>query len=145
MPHMRSKAFVLAGLVSTIILLLGVRAFLDPLAASASFGLPMHTESETAFVRVYGARNAVLGGIALVFATRRMLQPLVLLCTSAIVLPFLDAAVIVSQLGLGYELVRHGVIMVVLVAVSVSLWRAGRHSAMAPTSTERGAKLRWTA
>ena len=145
MPAMRSKAFVLAGLVSTVILLLGVRALLDPLAASASFGLPMHTESETAFVRVYGARNAWLGGIALVFATRRMLQPLVLLYTSATVLPFLDAAVIVSQLGLGHELVRHGIIMVVLVAVSVSLWRAGRQSAVAPTSAEREAKLRWTA
>jgi hypothetical protein len=120
---MRSKAFVLAGLVSTIILLLGVRAFLDPLAASASFGLPMHTDPETAFVRVYGARNALLGAIALVLTTRRMLQPLVLLFTFATVLPFLDAAVIVSQIGFGHELVRHGVILGVLAAVSLSLWR----------------------
>jgi hypothetical protein len=120
---MRSKAFVLAGLVSTIILLLGVRAFLDPLAASASFGLPMHTDPETAFVRIYGARNALLGAIALVLATRRMLQPLVLLFTFATVLPFLDAAVIVSQIGFGQELVRHGVILGVLASVTVSLWR----------------------
>ena len=41
---MRSRAVWLAGLVSAVILLLGVRAFLDPLAASASFGLPMHTD-----------------------------------------------------------------------------------------------------
>jgi hypothetical protein len=125
MRHMKSKAFVLAGLVSIVILLLGVRAFLDPLAASASFGLPMHTDPETAFVRIYGARNALLGAIALVLATRRMLQPLVLLFTFATVLPFLDAAVIVSQIGLGPELGRHGIILVVLVAVSVSLWRLG--------------------
>lgn len=122
---MRSKAFVLAGLVSTIILLLGARAFFDPLAASASFGLPMNTHAETAFVRIYGARNALLGAIAFVFATRRMLQPLVLLFTFATVLPFLDAAVIVSQIGFGHELLRHGVILVVLAAVSVSLWRLG--------------------
>ena len=120
---MRSKAVWLAGLVSAVILLLGVRAFLDPLAASASFGLPMHTDPETAFVRIYGARNALLGAIALVFATRGMLQPLVLLFTFATVLPLLDAAVIVSQIGIGHELVRHGVILVVLAAVSVSLWR----------------------
>jgi len=145
MPHMKSKAFALAGLVSTVILLLGVRALLDPLDASASFGLPMHTNPETAFVRIYGARNALLGAIALVFATRRMLQPLVLLYASATVLPFLDAAVIVSQIGPGHELVRHGIILVVLVAVSLSLWRAGRHSAEAPTSTERASKLRWSA
>jgi hypothetical protein len=120
---MRSKAVWLAGLVSAVILLLGVRAFLDPLAASASFGLPMHTDRETAFVRIYGARNALLGAVALVFATRGMLQPLVLLFTFATVLPLLDAAVIVSQIGLGHELVRHGIILVVLAAVSVSLWR----------------------
>jgi hypothetical protein len=40
---MRARAVWLAGLVSVLILLLGVRAFLDPIAASASFGLPMHT------------------------------------------------------------------------------------------------------
>ena len=145
MPHMRFKAFVFAGLVSTAILLLGVRALLDPLAASASFGLPMQTDPETAFVRIYGARNALLGAIALVFAMRRMLQPLILLYASATVLPLLDAAVIVSQIGPGHELVRHGIILVVLVAVSVSLWRAGRQSAEAPTSTEPASKLGWTA
>ena len=120
---MRSKAVWLAGLVSAVILLLGVRALLDPRAASASFGLPMHTDPETAFVRIYGARNALLGTVALVFAVRGMLQPLVLLFTLATVLPLLDAAVIVSQLGLGHELVRHGVIVLVLATVSVSLWR----------------------
>jgi hypothetical protein len=120
---MRSKAVWLAGLVSAVILLLGVRALLDPVAASASFGLPMHTDLETAFVRIYGARNALLGAVALAFATRGMLQPLVLLFTLATVLPLLDAAVIVSQIGLGHELVRHGIILLVLAVVSVSLWR----------------------
>jgi hypothetical protein len=85
----------------------------------------MHTEPEAAFVRIYGARNALLGAIALVLAARRMLQPLVLVFACATVLPLLDAAVIVSQIGLGHELVRHGIILVVLAAVSVSLWRLG--------------------
>ena len=120
---MRSKVVWLAGLVSAVILLLGVRAFLDPVAASASFGLPMHTDVETAFVRVYGARNAVLGAVALVFAVRGMLRPLVLLFALATVLPLLDATVIVSQIGLGHELVRHGLILLVLATVSISLWR----------------------
>jgi len=120
---MRSKTVWIAGLVSALILLLGVRALLDPLAASASFGLPMHTDPETAFVRIYGARNALLGAVALVFAMRGMLQPLGLLFALATVLPLLDGAVIVSQIGIGHELVRHGVILLVLAAVSVSLWR----------------------
>jgi len=120
---MRSKAIWLAALVSAVILLLGVRAFLDPVAASASFGLPMHTDVETAFVRIYGARNALLGAVALIFTARGMVRPLVLLFTLATVLPLLDAAVIVSQIGVGHELARHGAILLVLATVSVSLWR----------------------
>lgn len=120
---MRSKAVWFSGLVSTVILLLGVRAFLDPVAASASFGLPMHTDVETAFVRIYGARNALLGAVALVFAARGMLQPLVVLFALATLLPVLDATVIVSQIGIGHELTRHAAILLVLVAVNVSLWR----------------------
>lgn len=120
---MKSTALWLAGLVSTVILILGVRAFLDPIAASASFGLPTHGDADTAFVRIYGARNALLGVLALVFTARRMIPPLVLLFTLATVLPLLDATVIASQIGVGRELVRHGVILLVLAAVSVSLWR----------------------
>jgi hypothetical protein len=120
---MTSKALWLAALVSVVILLLGVRAFVDPVAASASFGLPMHTADETAFVRVYGARNAMLGAVALIFALRGMIRPLVLLFMLATALPLLDAVVIVSRVGLGHELARHAVIMVVLAALSISLWR----------------------
>ena len=120
---MRSKAVWLAGLVSVVILLLGVRAFLDPVAASASFGLPMHTDTETSFVRIYGARNALLGALALVFALRGMIRPLVLLFTLATLLPLLDAAVIVSRIGLGQELVRHTIILLVLVTITFTLWR----------------------
>jgi len=119
-----SKALWVAGFVSVVFVLLGVRAFLDPVAASASFGLPMHTAAETSFVRVYGARNALLGAVALVFAARGMTRSLVLLFTLATALPLLDAAVIVSRLGMARELVRHGAILLVLVGITVALWRA---------------------
>ena len=120
---MRSTAVWIAGLVSILILFLGVRAFLDPVAASASFGLPMHTDAETTFVRIYGARNALLGAMALVLAARGMIRPLVLLFALATALPLLDGAVIVSRIGLGHELVRHGAILLVLATVSLALWR----------------------
>jgi hypothetical protein len=122
---MRSKAVWLAGIASAVLLLLGIRAFLDPVAASASFGVPMHTEAETTFVRVYGARNALLGAVALTFVVLGMIRPLVLLFTLATVLPVLDAVVVVSRVGLGHELVRHGAILLVLIGISVSLWRRG--------------------
>jgi hypothetical protein len=128
---MKSAATWLAGAASVAILLLGLRAFLDPVAASAGFGLPMHGDAETTFVRVYGARNAFLGAVALTFIARGMIKPLALLFTLATVLPLLDAVVIVSRIGFGHELVRHGAILVVLLGTSVALWRLGG-SASAP-------------
>jgi Domain of unknown function (DUF4267) len=121
-----SRAAWLAALASVAILLLGVRAFLDPVAASAGFGLPMHTDSETTFVRIYGARNAFLGAVALTFLAFRMVQPLTLLFALATVLPLLDAVVIVSRIGVGQELFRHAAILLVLAIVSASLWRSTR-------------------
>ena len=123
---MSSRAAWLAAVASVAILLLGVRAFLDPVAASVGFGLPIHSDDETAFVRIYGARNALLGAVALTFLVFRMVQPLTLLFTLATVLPLLDAVVIVSRVGVGHELVRHAAILVVLTIVSVSLWRSTR-------------------
>ena len=120
---MRSPAIWLVTLVAAVIVVLGVRAFLDPVAASASFGLPMHTETETTFVRIYGARNALLGALALAFAFGGMLRPLTLLFTFATALPLL-AIVITSRIGVGHELIRHAAILLVLVAASAALWRS---------------------
>ena len=123
---MRSRAAWLAAVASVAILLVGVRAFFDPVSASVGFGLPMHTENETAFVRIYGARNAFLGAVALTFLVFRMVQPLTLLFALATVLPLLDAVVIVSRVGVGSELFRHVAILFVLAIVSLSLWRSTR-------------------
>lgn len=128
---MRRGATWLAAFVSVAILALGLRAFLDPVAASTAFGLPMYTDAETTFVRIYGARNAFLGAVALSFVGLGMGRSLAVLFTLATVLPLLDAAVIVSRIGLGHELVRHAAILCVLVVASVSLWRANRSAAVA--------------
>src|SRR5262249_8615780 len=87
------------------------------------FGLPMHTGSETTFVRIYGARNAFLGAVSLRLLWLRMIRPVALLFTLATVLPLLDAWVIVSRIGVGAELVRHAVILLVLVVTRTSARR----------------------
>ena len=122
-PYRRTAAVWLAAIASGAILLLGIRAFLDPVSASAGFGLPMHTESETTFVRVYGARNAFLGAVALRLLWLHMTKPVALLFTLATVLPLLDAWVIVSRVGVSGDLVRHAIILLVLVVTSTSLRR----------------------
>ena len=69
----------------------------------------MHTYAETTFVRVYGARTALLGVVGFTFVTLGMIRSFALLFTLATVLPLLDAVAIVSRIGLGHELVarRH--------------------------------------
>ena len=120
---MKSATTWIAGIISVAILLLGIRAYLDPVAASAGFGVRMQTTAETTFVQVYGARNALLGAVALAFLTLGMIRPLALLFTLATVLPLLDGLVIMSRIGLGHELVRHAVILLVLAFASTALWR----------------------
>ena len=122
-PYRRTAAVWLAAIASVAILVLGIRAFLDPVSASAGFGLPMHTQSETTFVRVYGARNALLGVVALRLLWLNMAKPVALLFTLATVLPLLDAWVIVSRVGVSGELVRHAIILLVLVVTSTLLRR----------------------
>ena len=131
---MRSWAAWLAAIAGVAILLLGVRAFLDPVSASLGFGLPMHTDDETTFVRIYGARNAFLGALALAFLLLRMARPVTLLFALATVLPLLDAVVIVSRIGVGPELLRHAAILLVLAIVSLLLWRATRTQSSASHS-----------
>src|SRR5215470_8741480 len=125
----RSGAEWMALVVSFTLFLLGVRAFFDPVSASAAFGLPMHSGAETSFVQVYGARNAFLGAVALSLIVLRMSKPVALIFTLATVLPPLDAWVIVSRLGMSGELIRHAVILLVLVVASVLLWRQQREVA----------------
>ena len=137
--YWRTAAVWLAAVVSAAILLLGLRALLDPESASAGFGLPMHTESETTFVRIYGARNAFLGVLSLRLLWLRMTRPVALLFTLATVLPLLDAWVIVSRIGVGAELVRHAVILLVLVVTSTSLRRLD--SAASGAQRARGAGI----
>jgi hypothetical protein len=125
-PYTRSRSEWFAAIVGLCLVLLGLRAFFDPVSASAAFGVPMHNATETTFVQVYGARNAFLGAVALTWIALRMLKPVALLFTLATVLPPLDAWVIATRDAASGALIRHAIIFVVLVSVSVLLWRRER-------------------
>lgn len=121
--YWRMPSIWLAALVGTAILLLGIRAFIDPVAGSLGFGLPMSSSAETTFVQIYGARNAMLGALALTFVFARMLRPAALLYLFALALPLLDVWVVISRKGVGLEIIRHAVIFAVVAAVAALLWR----------------------
>jgi hypothetical protein len=121
--YWRSPVILLATLMGVAIVALALRTMFDPVAVSATFGLPMSTHSETSFVQVYGSRNLVLGLLALVFLVARMGRATALAFAAAALLPPIDMWIIVSRIGVGPELTRHVIIFVVLLVLAALLWR----------------------
>ena len=120
----RSPAVWLTALVGAVFVLLGLNAYLNPVGASAGFGLPMQGAAETTFVRVWGSRNALLGALAVTFVALGMRRAAAILLSMATVMPAFDAAVVVSRIGWdSLVLTRHATAFAVLVALSVALWR----------------------
>ena len=122
-PYWRSPVIWFATLMGVAIVALALRTMLDPVAVSATFGLPMTTRSETSFVQVYGSRNLILGLLALTFIIARMGEATALVFAAAALLPPIDMWIVVSRIGVGPELTRHVVIFVVLIVLAALLWR----------------------
>lgn len=131
--YWRSPVILLATLISVAFFVLALRTILDPVAVSASFGLPMTSRVETSFVEVYGSRNLIIALLALCFIISRMSKATALVFTFASLLPLLDMWIIVSRIGAGSELIRHVTIFVALLAMTAALWRrSGRASEAGP-------------
>ena len=126
--YWRSPVILLATLFALAIVALSLRTMFDPVAVSASFGLPMTSRAETSFVQVNGARNLVLGLLALAFIALRMPSATALVFTSAALLPPMDIWIVVSRIGVGPELTRHVVIFVALLIMAAVLWRRARRA-----------------
>jgi hypothetical protein len=126
--YWHSPVILLASLFALAIVALALRTMFDPVAVSASFGLPMTSRAETSFVQVYGARNLVLGLLALAFIALRMPSATALVFTSAALLPPMDIWIVVSRIGVGAELTRHVVIFAALLIMAAVLWRRARRA-----------------
>jgi hypothetical protein len=123
----RSPVTWLTAVVGAVFVLLGLNAYLNPVGASAGFGLPMQGVAETTFVRVWGSRNALLGALAVTFVALGMRRAAAILLSMATAMPAFDAAVVVSRIGWdAHVLTRHAAAFALLVALSVALWRAER-------------------
>lgn len=89
----------LAALAALVFLGLGLRALLDPVGASAFFGVPVAGADGLAFVRVYGARNVGISLVALALIALDMRLGLAALLFAAALIAGLDFAVVSSQAG----------------------------------------------
>jgi hypothetical protein len=63
----KSLSFWLALVISAGIIYIGVNGILNPAAAAAGFGMPLHATSDDPFVRIKGVRDIVYGLLLLAF------------------------------------------------------------------------------
>jgi Domain of unknown function (DUF4267) len=125
--YWRSPLILLATTASLVFVGLAVRTMLDPVAASAAFGLPLGSGGDASFVRVYGSRNFVLGLLGFTLIASRMTKATTLLFAFAAILPPIDMWIVVSRIGVGPELIRHAIIFLILSVMAGALWhRFGR-------------------
>src|SRR5262245_57480621 len=107
-----------------VLLLISLRALVDPAGMSRDYGVGMRTPTETTFVLVYGTRNAALAAIGLALLLLRRLKPLLLMLIMAAPLPLADAWIVISRGG-GTP-VRHAASFLVLTLAAALLWRRER-------------------
>jgi Domain of unknown function (DUF4267) len=118
-----SPAVIVAGLISLLMAASGLRGMLDPVTGSAYFGLPVADWNAAAFVQVYGARNFVFAGFALVLLVWRQLRPLAIFLAMAALIPWLDMWIVISRAGFGRALALHIMIEGALLVSAYLVWR----------------------
>src|SRR5258708_26772366 len=93
------RALDIAAIVLTSLLLLGfvvlsLRGFVDPQAASARFGAPVSDAPGALFYRVYLSRNLVIAVSGAIFLLSRQWTALAVPFTAAAALPFFDMSML---------------------------------------------------
>jgi hypothetical protein len=121
--YWRSPAIWLALFAGLAFLAAGLRLVALPTAASASFGMPMLSESEIFFVQVYGSRTILLALVAIALVVIRQLAGLVALLTLALPLPIFDIWLLSTRHGFGPELGRHLAYLALLAVTAGLLWQ----------------------
>ena len=110
--------------------LVSVLGFLDPIKASAAFGMPINDAAAALFYRVFVSRNLVVMAASAIFLFTRQWQPLATLVTLAIGLAAFDITVLSLAGRPPPELHFRGLIF--LVVTAALLLRLAQNSTAPP-------------
>ncbi|MGL5164556.1 MAG: DUF4267 domain-containing protein [Afipia sp.] len=102
---------------------IAARGLLDPLQASARYGMPVSDAAGALFYRVFLSRNLIVVMSAFVFLLLRKWQALAILTTAAAVLPAFDIAILVREFGDAAPLRFHIATLVVMTLLAGLWWR----------------------
>ena len=89
------------------IIAIGINFILNPVGASAGYGVPIHDPSSFPFMWIKGIRDIFAGLVILPFLFGGNRRVTAILFAIAIFIPFCDGLVIINHLGLAAPLLIH--------------------------------------
>ena len=102
-----SLLFWCTSIVPAAIIPLGINFIINPVGASAAYGIPIHDAAAFPFMWIKGIRDIFSGLVILTFLLRGDRRTVALIFAMAIVIPFGDGLVILRQLGLVPAILIH--------------------------------------
>jgi hypothetical protein len=93
----KSVTFWLVGVVTLLMLFIGVRGFIQPEAAIRDFGIPLHDTADRYLVHIKADRDLFIGIFLLVLMVLRMRKALLVLMLTSILMPIVDAILVLTN------------------------------------------------
>lgn len=121
--RMNSPLFWFTFLVPAAIIALGINFIVNPVGASAGFGIPIHDPAAFPFMWVKGIRDIFAGVVVLTFLSRRDLRTTATIYSIAVFIAVGDGFVILSHLGFAPPIFIHWGTALYMSIVAVFLHR----------------------
>lgn len=119
-----SLLFWLALLVPVAIIPLGINFLLNPVGATAAFGVPVTDPSAFPFMHTKGIRDIFSGLVMLPFIMRGDRRTVATLFAIAILIPVGDGVIILNRLGFVAPIFIHWGTALYMVVIAVFLFRS---------------------
>ena len=107
MLRKQSLLFWCTLVVPVAIIAIGINFILNPVGASAGFGIPIHDAAAFPFMRIKGIRDIFSGLVVLPFLLKADRRTTATLFAISIVVPFGDGLVILRHLGFAPPIYIH--------------------------------------
>ncbi|UKS29490.1 DUF4267 domain-containing protein [Paenibacillus sp. HWE-109] len=94
---LKSVTFWLVGVVTLLMLFLGVKGFIQPEAAIRDFGIPLHDVSDKYLVLIKADRDLFIGIFLLAMMILRMRKALIVVMLTSVLMPAIDALLVLTN------------------------------------------------
>ncbi|RUS48906.1 DUF4267 domain-containing protein [Cohnella sp. AR92] len=124
----KSATFWMVGVITLLMLYLGIRGFLQPEAAIRGYGIPLQDTADKSLVYVKADRDLFIGIFLLVLMIFRMRKALLIGMLTSTIMPILDAALVLTYATDKTPSWIHIVSAVYGFVISWLLYREERHA-----------------